>query len=89
MRTDTEFGPVWLVPDKLGEKAAKQVARLDLLWPDLEGFSAMHTGPAHGGAFVVRAPRAALAERGLPTGSAAEVPVADGTCWPPIPEAAQ
>jgi hypothetical protein len=86
MRTDTEVGPVWLVPDKLGEKAAKHVARLDLLWPDLDGFVAMHTGPARGGSFVIRAPRAALEARGLPTGSAAELPVAEGTCWPPIAE---
>lgn len=86
-RTDTPLGPVWLVPDMLGEKVAKQSARLDLAWPDLEGFVAMHTGPARGGAYVVRAPRAALEARGLPTGSAAELPVADGTAWPPIQEA--
>lgn len=83
-RQETPFGPVWLEPDFLGEKAAMQAARLDLAWPDLEGFVAMHTGPSRGGAYVVRAPRAALEARGLPTGSAAEVPVAEGTVWPPI-----
>lgn len=86
-RTDTEFGPVWLVPDMLGEKGAKTVARLDLMWPDLDGFDAAHTGPSPGGAYLVRAPRAALEARDLPTGSAAEVPVADGTVWPPVADA--
>jgi len=54
------------------------------MWPDLEGFIAMHSGPAHGGAWLVRAPAAALEAMGFPTGSAAEHPVAEGTCWPPI-----
>lgn len=84
MRQDTPFGPVWLVPDSLGEKVAKTTARLDLAWPDLDGFDAAHTGPAKGGAFLVRAPLAALEARGLPTGSAAEHPVEDGTVWPPL-----
>lgn len=84
MRTDTPLGPVWLVPDHLGEKGARKLAQLDLAWPEIDGFVAMHTGPARGGAFVVRAPRAALEERGLPIGSAAELPTADGTAWPPI-----
>lgn len=84
-RVDTTLGPCWLVPDFLGEKAAKHTARLDLAWPDLDGFVAMHTGPSPGGAFVVRAPKAALEARGLPSGSAAEHPVADGTAWPPLP----
>lgn len=83
-RVDTPFGPVWLVEDKVGEKAAKQYARLDLMWPTLEGFVAMHTGPPVGGAFVVRAPREALEGRGYPTNSAAELPVKEGTAWPPI-----
>lgn len=85
MRQDTELGPVWLLPDKLGEKVSKQAARLELAWPDLDGFIAMHTGPSPGGAYLVRAPMAALEARGLPTGSAAEHPVADGTVWPPLP----
>lgn len=84
MRTDTDLGPVWLVPAGLGEKAAKHTARLDLAWPDLDGFEAMHTGRGPSAAFLVRAPRAALEARGLATGSAAERPVADGTVWPPI-----
>lgn len=84
MREDTVFGPVWLFPDFLSEKAAKQGARLELMWPDLDGFSAMHTGPPKGGGWVVRAPLAALEMRGLPTDSAAEHPVAEGTVWPPI-----
>lgn len=75
---------MWLVPANLGEKAAKHLARLELAWPDLEGFVAMHTGAGPSAAFVVRAPRAALEARGLPIGSAAEAPVRDGTCWPPI-----
>jgi hypothetical protein len=87
-RTDTPLGPAWLVPDHLGEKAAKHVARLELLWPDIEGFVAMHTGPSNGGAYIVRAPRAALEACGLPVGTAAELPVAEGTAWPPIREAA-
>lgn len=85
-RIDTPLGPVWLVPDYLGEKAAKHCARLDLAWPALDGFVAMHTGPPRGGAYVVRAPRSALEARDLPTGSAAELPVADGTAWPPLSE---
>lgn len=84
MRQDTPFGPVWMVPDMLGEKGAKIHARLDLAWPDLDGFDAAHTGPPKGGAFVVRAPRAALEACGLPTNSAAELPVAEGKVWPPI-----
>lgn len=44
----------------------------------------MHTGSPKGGAWVVRAPMAALEKAGLPTGSAAEHPVAEGTVWPPI-----
>lgn len=84
MRQDTPFGPVWMVPDMLGEKGAKTHARLDLAWPDLDGFDAAHTGPSKGGAYVVRAPRAALEARGLTTNSAAEMPVADGKVWPPL-----
>lgn len=84
MREDTVFGPVWLFPDFLPEKAAKQGVRLELMWPDLEGFTAMHTGPPTGGGWVVRAPMAALLHAGLPTDSAAEHPVAEGTVWPPI-----
>lgn len=87
MRVATELGPVWLVPDKLPEKVAKQAARLDLAWPDLDGFVAMHTGHGDEGAWLIRAPREALEARGLPTGSAAELPVAEGTVWPPIAEA--
>lgn len=87
MREDTPLGPVWLVPDMLGEKGAKTTARLDLMWPDLDGFVAMHTGPSPGGAYLVRAPRVALETAGLPLGSAAELPVAEGTVWPPIAEA--
>jgi hypothetical protein len=83
-RVDTPFGPIWLLPDMLPEKAAKHSARLELLWPDLEGFTAMHTGPDGGGGWVVRAPLAALEKNGLPTDSAAEHPVAEGTVWPPI-----
>lgn len=84
MRTDTPLGPVWLVPDNLGEKVAKTTAQLDLAWPDLDGFVAAHTGPSPGGAYLVRAPMAALKSRDLPTGSAAEHPVAEGTAWPPL-----
>lgn len=84
MRQDTPFGPVWIFPDMLPEKAAMHGARLELLWPDLEGFSAMHTGAPSGGAWIVRAPLAALENAGLPTDSAAEHPVAEGTVWPPI-----
>lgn len=84
MREDTPFGPVWLFPDGLPERAAMHGARLELLWPDLDGFSAMHTGPPKGGAWVVRAPLAALEKVGLPTDSAAEHPVKEGTVWPPI-----
>lgn len=87
MRENTPFGPVWLVPDTLGEDVAKTTARLDLLWPDLDGFDAAHTGPSPGGAYLVRAPRAALEACGLPTGSASEVPVAEGTVWPPLVDA--
>jgi hypothetical protein len=84
MRQDTPYGPVWLFPDMLPERAAMHGARLELAWPDLEGFSAMHTGPPKGGAWVVRAPLAALERAGLPTDSAAEHPVKEGTVWPPI-----
>jgi len=84
LRQDTPYGPVWLFPDMLPSKAAMHGARLELLWPDLEGFSAMHTGPPEGGTWIVRAPIAALEKAGLPTDSAAEHPVAEGTCWPPI-----
>lgn len=86
MRQDTPLGPVWVVPDTLPEKAAKHAARLDLTWPDLEGFVAMHTGPSRGGGWVVRAPEAALRARGYPVTSAAELPVKEGTVWPPISE---
>lgn len=84
MRQDTPFGPVWIFPDMLPKKAAMHGARLDLLWPDLEGFSAMHTTLFGSGAWVVRAPLAALEKNGLSTDSAAEHPVAEGTVWPPI-----
>lgn len=84
MRRDTPLGPVWIYPDMLSEKVAKQGARLELLWPDLDGFTAMHTGPPKGGAWFVRAPTAALEAAGMPTGSASEHPVAEGTVWPPI-----
>lgn len=84
MRQDTPFGPVWIYPDNLPERAAMHGARIDLLWPDLDGFVAMHTGPAIGGAWLVRAPKEVLDKRGYRTDSAAEHPVADGTCWPPI-----
>lgn len=84
MRQDTPFGPVWLFPDMLPAKAAMHGARLELMWPDLEGFIAGHTGPPKGGAWLVRAPLEALKARDLPTGSAAEHPVAEGTVWPPI-----
>lgn len=85
MRQETPFGPVWIFPDALPEKAAKHGARLELMWPDLEGFSAMHAGPPPPcGAWVVRAPMVALERAGLQTGSASEHPVAEGTVWPPI-----
>lgn len=84
MRADTSFGPVWLFPDSLPERAAMHGARLELMWPDLDGFTAMHTGPTKGGAWVVRAPKAALEKCGLATDSAAEHPVEEGTAWPPI-----
>lgn len=84
MRHDTPLGPVWIIPDMLPEKAAKHAARLALAWPDLEGFIAMHTGPSHGGAWLVRAPTQALEARGELTGSASEHPVKEGTVWPPI-----
>jgi len=80
---------VWIYPDALPEKAAMHGARLELLWPDLDGFVAMHMGPSHGGAWIVRAPKAALKEAGLPTGSASEHPVAEGTVWPPIDQGVQ
>lgn len=84
MRSDTPFGPVWLIPDMLPEKAAMHAVRLELCWPDLDGFIAMHTGPPRGGAWLVRAPTKALEASGELTGSAAEHPVAEGTVWPPI-----
>lgn len=84
MRHDTPLGPVWVVPDILPEKAAKHVARLELLWPDLDGFIAMHTGPKRGGSWIVRAPQDALEASGFISGSASEHPVAEGTVWPPI-----
>lgn len=84
MKYDTHLGPVWIVPDTLPEKVAKQEARIYLMWPDLEGFTAMHTGDSTGGAWLVRAPKAALEARGMPTASASEYPVAEGTVWPPI-----
>lgn len=83
MKQDTPIGRVWLVPDMLGYKGAKVHAQLDLMWPTIDGFVALHTGPSRGGAFLVRAPREALEARGLPTGSAAERPVADDKVWPP------
>lgn len=84
MKYDTDLGPVWIVPDALPEKVAKQEARLYLMWPDLEGFTAMHMGDARGGAWLVRAPRAALARMNMPLASASEYPVAEGTVWPPV-----
>jgi hypothetical protein len=84
MRVDTTVGPIWLYPDNLPEKAAKHGARLELLWPDLEGFVAMHTGTGDEGAWLVRAPEAALEKAGYNTGSASERPVKEGTVWPPI-----
>jgi hypothetical protein len=89
MRQDTPIGPIWIVPDFMSEKVAKQAARLDLMWPDLEGFVAMHTGPKNGGVWIVRAPRAALEAREYPVTAAAELPVKEGTCWPPISEEGQ
>lgn len=89
MRHDTPLGPVWLVPDTLPEKAAMHAARLDLEWPDLEGFVAMHTGPPKGGTWLVRAPRKALRTRGYLTTAAAELPVKEGTAWPPISKAGE
>lgn len=86
MRQDTPYGPIWLFPDYIGEKTAKQGARIDLLWPDLDGFVAMHFGTTGiDGGFLVRAPKAALEKAGCKhTDSAAEYPVAEGTVWPPI-----
>lgn len=89
MRQDTPLGPVWIEPDHLGEKGAKTVVRLELALPTLDGIVAMHTGPRQGGAYIVRAPRAALEERGWPITAAAELPVKEGTCWPPISEEGQ
>lgn len=89
MRHDTPLGPVWIIPDNLGEQAAKHAVRLELALPNLEGIVAMHTGPRRGGAFLIRAPRAALEEHGYPTTAAAELPVEKGTCWPPISEEGQ
>lgn len=89
MREDTPLGPVWIIPDHLGEKAAKHAVRLELLLPDLDGIVAMHTGPPKGGVWIVRAPCAALEERGFPITTAAELPVKEGTCWPPISEEGQ
>jgi hypothetical protein len=89
MRKDTPLGPVWLVPDQLGETAAKHVVRLELMLPNLDGIVAAHTGPRIGGAFVVRAPRAALEAAGYPITSAAELPTEEGKAWPPISEEGQ
>lgn len=89
MRKDTPLGPVWIVPDMLPEKSAKHTARMDLQWPDLNGFVAMHTGPPRGGMWIIRAPKVALEARGLPITAAAELPVKEGTCWPPISEEGQ
>lgn len=86
MRKDTPLGPVWIVPNTLPERAAKHAARLDLGWPNLDGFVAMHTGPKIGGMWIVRAPRAALIANNCLITSAAELPVKEGTCWPPISE---
>jgi hypothetical protein len=86
MRKDTPLGPVWIFPDNLGEEAAKHAVRLELLLPNLDGIVAMHTGPGRGGALLIRAPRAALEEHGYPITAAAELPVKEGTCWPPISE---
>jgi hypothetical protein len=83
MRVDTPYGPVWLYPDTLPMKVAMQGARLELAWPDLNGFSAMHTGSGDEGAWVVRAPLAALERAGYRSDSAAEYPVKEGTVWPP------
>lgn len=84
MRVDTPFGPVWTFPDALGKKAAMHGARLELLWPNLEGFTADHTGPRFGGAWLVKAPKAALEARGFRTYSASENPTAEGKVWPPL-----
>lgn len=86
MRHDTPLGPVWIVPDHLSEELAKQTVRLELMLPNLDGIVAMHTGPRRGGAWIVRAPRVALEERGYPITAAAELPVKEDTCWPPISE---
>lgn len=89
MRQDTPLGPVWLLPDMLGEAVVKEYVRVELLMPTTDGIVAMHTGPPKGGAYVVRAPRAVLEEHGYPTTSAAELPVKEGTVWPPISEEGQ
>lgn len=89
MRKDTPLGPVWLVPDSLSEGVAKHAVRLELLMSKIDGLVALHTGPKQGGAWVIRAPRAVLEEHGYPIHSAAELPVAEGTCWPPISEAGE
>lgn len=86
MRHDTPLGPVWIIPDYINEKVAKQAVRVELMLPTLEGIVAMHTGPSLGGAWIVRAPRSALEEHEYPITSAADLPVKDGTCWPPISE---
>lgn len=86
MRKDTPLGPAWILPDTLSEKVAKQVVRVELMMESLDGIVAMHTGSEGRGAWIVRAPRAALEEHGYPITSAAELPVKDGTCWPPISE---
>jgi hypothetical protein len=86
MRRDTPLGPVWLVPDSLPEEVARHTVRLELGLNSLDGIVAMHTGPEKGGAWVVRAPRAALEEHGYAITAAAELPVEEGTCWPPISE---
>lgn len=78
-----------MVPDTLPEKSAKHAVRLELALPNLEGIVAMHSGPPKGGVWLVRAPRAALEAAGYPTTAAAELPVKEGTCWPPISEEGQ
>lgn len=84
MRVDTPLGPVWILPDKLGEKIAKQTVRLELMMPSIDGLVAMHTGPSGEGAWMIRAPRHVLEKHGYPITSAAELPVKPGTTWPPI-----
>lgn len=86
MRVDTPLGPVWLLPDYLGEALAKKTVQIELMLPDTFDIVAMHTGPSKGGGFVVRAPCSALVDLGYSPLSAAELPVKEGTVWPPISE---